>query len=52
MIVTAKKKKRYFVEDGNEITDPDLIADVKRGLTAVSYKEDMIEYKNQKRRKR
>jgi len=40
MIISVKKNKRYIAEDGNEITDPDLIADMKRGTIVVSYHEE------------
>jgi hypothetical protein len=46
-IVTGKKKKKYYDKQGNQITDPDLIADVKRGSTVISYREQKQGEENQ-----
>ena len=47
-IVQPKKKKKYYDKQGNEITDPDLIQDIKQGKTVVYYKEEKLEDKQQK----
>ena len=39
-IVTGKRKKRYYDKQGNEINDPDLIADIQRGANVISYHEE------------
>lgn len=51
-IVTAKKKKKYYAKDGNEITDPDLIAEVERGANVISYHEWKPEDTNPYRKKK
>jgi DNA-directed RNA polymerase subunit M/transcription elongation factor TFIIS len=41
-IISGKKRnKKYYDKQSNEITDPDLIADIQRGATTVtSYREE------------
>jgi hypothetical protein len=39
-IISAKKKKKYYDKQGNIINDPDLIADIERGATVISYHEE------------
>ena len=39
-IITGKMKKKYYDQSGNVITDEDLIADIQRGATVISYKEE------------
>ena len=39
-IVTGKMKKKYYDKQGNEINDETLIADIQRGATVISYKEE------------
>jgi len=34
------KKKKYYDKQGHEINDPDLIAEVQRGATVISYHEE------------
>lgn len=39
-IITAKtKKKKYYDKQGNLITNPDLIQDIKQGKTVIRYDE-------------
>lgn len=38
-IITAKKKKKYYDKQGNEINDPDLIQEIEQGANVISYKE-------------
>jgi len=40
-IISAKKPKKYYDKQGNEITDPSLIQDIMEGRTVVSYQEDL-----------
>lgn len=40
-IVTPKTRKKYYSKDGNLITDPDLIAEVQKGNTVISYHEEL-----------
>ena len=40
VIVSGKRKKRYYDKQGNEINDPDLIADIQRGANVISYHEE------------
>ena len=40
-IICAKNRnKRYYDKHGNEINDPDLIEDIQRGMTVISYHEE------------
>lgn len=39
-IITAKSRKKYVDKQGNEINDPDIIAEIKKGNTVVSYHEE------------
>jgi uncharacterized Zn finger protein (UPF0148 family) len=40
-IISGKsQKKKYYDKQGNEITDPELIQDMIRGLTVISYREE------------
>jgi hypothetical protein len=40
-ILTAKtRRKKYYDKQGNEITDPDLIANIQRGPNVISYHEE------------
>jgi hypothetical protein len=40
-IISAKNRnKRYYDKYGNEINDPDLIEDIQRGMTVISYQEE------------
>ena len=38
-IISPRKQNKYYDKQGNEINDPDLIADIQRGATVVSYQE-------------
>ena len=38
-IITPKPKKKYYDKAGNEINDPDLIAEAQRGANVISYQE-------------
>ena len=38
-IITAKKKKKFFDQQGNEINDPTLINDILQGKTVIKYHE-------------
>jgi hypothetical protein len=40
-IVSGKRKKKHFDSWGTEITDPDLIDEIQRGNTVISYREDL-----------
>ena len=40
IISGRNRKKKYYDDSGNEITDPDLIADVKRGMHVIRYNEE------------
>ena len=42
-IISAKKKRKYYDSEGNIINDPDLIADIERGATVISYHEEIHE---------
>jgi len=42
-IISGKRKKRYLDQQGNEINDPDLIDEIKRGAHVISYREDQLE---------
>lgn len=42
-IISPKKQKKYYSQDGNEITDPDLIAEIHKGAHVISYHEFMPE---------
>jgi hypothetical protein len=42
-IISPKRKKKYFDDSGNEITDPDLISLVQRGMHVIKYHEEKIE---------
>ncbi len=42
-IITAKSRKKYYDKQGNEINDPDLIADIQRGANVISYHEEKVE---------
>ncbi len=39
-IISGKKQKKYYSENGEEITDPTLIQDLLQGKTIVSYHEE------------
>jgi DNA-directed RNA polymerase subunit M/transcription elongation factor TFIIS len=39
-IISAKKNKKYYDKQGNEITDETLIQDIQRGANVISYKEE------------
>jgi hypothetical protein len=39
MIKTARKKKKYYDKQGNEISDPYLIEEIQRGANVISYRE-------------
>jgi len=43
MIVTPRKKKKFYDEQGTEVTDPELIKQLQSGMRIVSYKEDKVE---------
>lgn len=51
-IISPKKKKRYFDDSGNEITDPDLISLVQHGMHVIKYHEQKVEDPNPKQKKR
>ncbi|HZA70380.1 MAG TPA: hypothetical protein VE548_11835 [Nitrososphaeraceae archaeon] len=36
MIVSGKSRKKYVDKQGNEINDPDLIAEIQKGNTIIS----------------
>ncbi len=38
-IITAKKKKKYYDDLGNEINDETLIQDIQRGMHVIRYEE-------------
>lgn len=40
MIITGKSRKKYVDKQGNEINDPDIIAEVQKGYTVISYHEE------------
>jgi len=43
-IISVKgRKKKYYDKQGNEITDETLLADIARGVTVISYREDKVE---------
>jgi len=42
-IITAKKQKKYYADNGNIITDETLIQDIQRGAHVISYREDKVE---------
>ena len=39
-IISGKGKKKYYDKFGNEINDPDLIAEIQRGANVISYREE------------
>jgi len=39
-IISAKKKKKYYDKQGNEINDETLLKDIARGATVYSYHEE------------
>ena len=42
-IISAKNKsKKYYDKQGNEINDPDLIEEIKRGMNVISYHEEKV----------
>ena len=46
-IVSAKNRnKRYYDKHGNEINDPDLIAEIQRGANVISYMEELPRTQN------
>jgi hypothetical protein len=43
-IISGKgRKKKYYDKRGNEITDETLLADIAKGVTVISYREDKVE---------
>jgi hypothetical protein len=50
-IITAKKKKKYYDQQGNLITDETLIQDVARGATIYRYHEQKVEGDSKKPRR-
>lgn len=38
-IITAKKAKKYYDKQGNEINDEQLLKDIANGKTVISYNE-------------
>ena len=39
-IISGKRNKKYYDKSGNLITDPDLIAEIQKGATVISYHEE------------
>jgi hypothetical protein len=52
MIITGKKKKRFYDKQGNLITDPNIIDLIKTGATVYRYHEQKVEDPNPKKPKR
>ena len=40
-IISPRSTKKYYDKQGNEITDPDLIAEIQRGANVISYHESL-----------